>query len=93
MDKFFRMYLYSVVALTLCGFILILSGSSGDGQSDIDKIIEAKRQVANTVNYPDTLVFHNMDTEVNGDKVTLTFTAENGFGVPSTYTKSIVIGR
>lgn len=56
------------------------------GGSDIDKIIAAKSIVINSANYPDTLDFHDMKTRVNGNRVSLTFTAKNGFGVPETYT-------
>lgn len=59
--------------------------------SDIDKILKAKDIVRGMVNYPDTLVFHDLYTKVNGNTVTLKFTAKNGFGVPETHTKDIKV--
>jgi len=56
---------------------------------DIDKILKAKDIVRNMVNYPDTLVFHDLYTIVKGNVVTLKFTCKNGFGVPETHTKDI----
>lgn len=58
---------------------------------DIDKIIKAKEIVKNMVNYPDTLVFHNLYTKVNGNTVTLKFTAENAFGVKETHVMDIKV--
>ena len=57
--------------------------------SDIEKIIKAKEIVKTIVNYPDTLVFHNLYTNVSGNTVTLKFTAKNAFGVPETRTMNI----
>ena len=56
---------------------------------DIDKILEAKDKVRAMVNYPDTLVFHEFHTKVNGNIVTLKFTCKNGFGVPETHVMDI----
>lgn len=58
---------------------------------DIDKIIKAKEIVKHMVNYPDTLVFHNLYTKVNGNTVTLKFTAKNAFGVPETHVVDIKV--
>jgi hypothetical protein len=58
---------------------------------DIDKIIKAKEIVKQMVNYPDTLVFHNLYTKVNGNTVTLKFTAKNAFGVPETHVVDIKV--
>lgn len=57
--------------------------------SDIDKILKAKEIVRSMVNFPDTLVFHEFSTKVNGNTVTLKFTCKNAFGVPETHTKDI----
>jgi ABC-type cobalt transport system substrate-binding protein len=57
--------------------------------SDIEKIMKAKEIVKTMVNYPDTLVFHNLYTQVSGNTVTLKFTAKNAFGVPETRTMNI----
>ncbi len=58
---------------------------------DIDKILKAKDIVRAMVNYPDTLVFHEFQTVVKGNTVTLTFTCKNGFGVPETHTMDIKV--
>lgn len=57
--------------------------------SEIDKILKAKDIVRSMVNYPDTLVFHDLYTKVSGNTVTLKFTCKNGFGVPETHIKDI----
>lgn len=54
----------------------------------VDLIISAKNKVRAKVNYPDTLDFHDMKTRVNGSSVTLTYTAKNAFGVPTTITET-----
>lgn len=66
-------------------------GCAESGNSEVDKIIKAKAIIKNTLNYPDTVDFHDMKTNVRGNSVTLTFSAKNAFGVSSTYTKTIVI--
>ena len=58
---------------------------------EIDKILKAKDIVRNMVNYPDTLVFHDLYTKVSGNVVTLKFTCKNGFGVPETRTLDIKV--
>jgi hypothetical protein len=58
---------------------------------DIDKILKAKDIVRGMVNYPDTLVFHDLYTKVNGNTVTLKFTCKNGFGVPETHIMDIKV--
>jgi hypothetical protein len=57
----------------------------------ITKILTAKNRVRNIVNYPDTLSFHEFDTQVSGNIVTLKFTCKNGFGVPETHTMNITV--
>lgn len=57
--------------------------------AEIEKIIFAKEVVRSRVNYPDTLDFHDMKTDVRGNTVSLTFTAKNAFGVPETHTMNI----
>lgn len=56
---------------------------------DINKILKAKEIVRSMVRNPDTLVFHEFQTKVSGNTVTLTFTCKNDFGVPETHTKEI----
>lgn len=58
---------------------------------EINKILKAKDIVRGMVNFPDTLVFHDLYTKVNGNTVTLKFTAKNAFGVPETHTKDIKV--
>lgn len=67
---------------------LLIFGCS-ETNSDIIKIIKAKEKVKHMHNYPDTVDFHDMETKVSGDYVTLKVTAKNGFGVPSTETFTI----
>lgn len=74
--------------LTNIALIVCIAGCDNTN-SDVDKILRAKDIVRSQVNFPDTLSFHEMQTQVSGNTVTLTFTAKNAFGVPSTYTKSI----
>ena len=64
-------------------------GSYSSSSSDIDKILAAKAKVRTMVNYPDTLDFHDLSTNVSGNTVTLKFTAKNAFGVPETHTMNI----
>lgn len=59
--------------------------------SDIDKILRAKSVVRMMVNFPDTLSFYEFDTKVRGNDVTLKFSCENAFGVPTTHTTTITI--
>ena len=66
---------------------------SGGGMDKIDKIIAAKGMARNMCNYPDTCSFSMWDEpKVVGDKVTLTFTAKNAFGVPETNTITFDVG-
>lgn len=85
MNKFWGL----VIGLLLVFSMIGKGCENGGGNSEVDKIIKAKAAVRNMVNYPDTLDFHELKTSVSGNSVTLTFTAKNAFGVPSTYTKTI----
>ena len=58
---------------------------------DIDKILKAKDIVRNMVNFPETLVFHDLYTKVRGNTVTLKFTCKNAFGTPETHTMDIKV--
>lgn len=71
--------------------VIILAGCSTSYDSDVDKILTAKRIVLGRLNYPDTADFHEMQTSVNGNNVTLVVTAKNAFGVPSTHTFNITV--
>jgi hypothetical protein len=89
MKKFFTAFLIGIVSIgTITGFISSPSVAMAD---DIDKILRAKDIVRAMVNYPDTLVFHEFSTKVNGNTVTLKFTCKNGFGVPETHTMDIKV--
>lgn len=68
--------------------VLLLAGCAV-GNSEVDKIIKAKQEVLSRLNYPDTADFHDMKTQVRGSTVTLTVTAKNAFGTPSTHTFNI----
>lgn len=69
-------------------FAVLLAGCDSSN-SDVDKILRAKEIVRSQLNFPDTADFHEMKTMVNGNTVTLTVTAKNAFGVPSTHTFNI----
>lgn len=56
---------------------------------EINKILKAKAIVKTMVNYPDTLVFHELYTKVKGNIVTLKFTCKNAYGVPETHVMDI----
>ena len=58
---------------------------------DIDKILKAKDIVRASVNFPDSLVFHEFSTKVSGNTVTLKFSCKNAFGVSETHTKDIKV--
>lgn len=79
------------IALVVIFVCLCLGGLKDDKSNDVDKIIRAKEIIRNQVNYPDTLDFHDMSTTVSGSRVELTFTVDNGFGVPSTHTMEILV--
>ncbi len=73
----------------LVGLLMIGCNTNRSTNDDIDKILKAKAVVRTMVNYPDTLDFHDMKTRVIGNKVYLTFTASNAFGVEETHTVDI----
>lgn len=76
----------------LCGLLVGWScRTDGDHAEKVNKIIAAKAVVRSKVNYPDTLSFHDMSTNVSGNTVTLKFTAKNAFGVPETHTMNIEV--
>ena len=81
-----------ILGLCLCGGVgSIIINPPVAVANDIDKILKAKDIVRNMVNYPDTLVFHDLYTKVSGNTVTLKFTCKNGFGVPETNIMDIKI--
>jgi hypothetical protein len=77
--------------LVFCAIFCMLFVGCESNSPDINKILVAKDRVKSIVNYPDTLSFHEFDTKVNGNVVTLKFTCENAFGVPDTRTMSFNI--
>ena len=80
-----------IFAPGFCGVFGPMPSVSVAVADDIDKIIRAKEIVKAMVNYPDTLVFHNLYTKVNGNTVTLKFTCKNAFGVEETRTMDIKV--
>ena len=76
-------------------FVILLSifafGCGTD--SSIDKILIAKQRVRSMVNYPDTLSFHEFDTNVSGNTVTLKFSCKNAFGVSETHTMNFTVNN
>ena len=90
MTKFIRAVMFAVIMTGFIGDIVVNPNVSV--ANDVDKIIaKAKEIVRDTVDYPDTLVFHVCYTKVNGNIVTLKFTAKNAFGVPETHIKDIKV--
>ena len=69
-------------------FAMFLAGCDSSN-SEVDKILRAKEIVRGQLNFPETADFHEMKTMVKGNTVTLTVTAKNAFGVPSTHTFNI----
>jgi hypothetical protein len=89
MKKFIRCF---VLALIFSGFIGdIIVHPNVAMADDIDKILKAKDIVRKMVNYPDTLVFHDLYTQVKRNIVTLKFTCKNGYGVPETHVMDIKV--
>ncbi len=89
MKKFISAF---IIGLSICGISnSIIVNPPAVVADDIDKILKAKEIVRNMVNYPDTLVFHDLYTNVSGNTVTLKFTCKNGFGVPETHTMDILV--
>lgn len=89
-------YLFAlfVVANMLCNFgynKVCLSGEYSISDDEINKILKAKEKVRSMVRNPDTLVFHEFSTKVNGNTVTLKFTCKNDFGVPETHIMDIKV--
>ena len=78
-----------ILGLSVCTMINTIISPNAAVANDIDKILKAKEIVRNMVNYPDTLVFHDLYTNVSGNTVTLKFTCKNGFGVPQTHIMDI----
>ena len=79
-----------VLAFAICGIVNSVIINPPVAMADnIDKILKAKEIVKSIVNYPDTLVFHDLYTQVKGNVVTLKFTCKNGYGVPETHIKDI----
>lgn len=70
--------------------VLALAGCDATSP-EVDKIIRAKQIVLSRLNFPDTADFHEFQTSVRGNKVTLTVTAKNAFGVPSTHTFEVEV--
>lgn len=89
MKKFFMSIMLGLVAMGMINTFVINPPSVK--ADDIDKILKAKDIVRGMVNYPDTLVFHDFSTKVNGNTVTLKFTCKNAFGVPETHVMDIKV--
>jgi len=70
-------------------FIIHPNNAMAISDDEINKILKAKEIVKTMVNYPDTLVFHELYTKVKGNIVTLKFTCKNAYGVPETHVMDI----
>lgn len=81
------------VSLVSCvdHFIINPTNAMAISDGEINKILKAKEIVRSMVNYPDTLVFHDLHTKVSGNTVILKFTCKNAFGVPQTHTLEIKV--
>jgi hypothetical protein len=89
MKKFISAF---IIGLAICGITnSVIINPAHVVADDIDKILKAKNIVRNMVNYPDTLVFHDLYTKVSFNTVTLKFTAKNAFGVPETHILDIKV--
>jgi hypothetical protein len=88
-----KFFIYTCLFLTFSNQIVCDSTASEIRISDeeINKILKAKEIVKNMVNYPDTLVFHDLYTKVSGNTVTLKFTCKNAFGTPETHVLDIKV--
>jgi hypothetical protein len=90
MKKFFSSIV--IVCATFGGINAFCHNSAmAISDDEINKILKAKEIVRAMVNYPDTLVFHDLYTKVSGNTVTLKFTCKNAYGVPETHTKDIKV--
>ncbi len=74
--------LAQMVITTVAGCVGCDSGLSGDAK--IERIIDAKARARAMCNYPETIRFNDMQTTDS----TITFSAENAFGVRETHTIS-----
>lgn len=92
MTKFIRFFVLAALVIGFVGDIVVRPNvAMAISDADIMKILKAKEIVKGMVNYPDTLVFHDFYTKVNGNTVTLKFTAKNAFGTPETFIKDIKV--
>jgi hypothetical protein len=79
-----------IISSIVLASVIIASGCS---DPKVDKILAAQGMARSMCNYPDTCTFSFFDTPVvDGNKVTLTFTAKNAFGVPETNTVTFDVG-
>lgn len=74
-----------------CDYSCVIADTIKISDEEINKILKAKDIVRGMVNFPDTLVFHDLYTKVSGNTVTLKFTCKNAFGVSETHTKDIKV--
>jgi len=93
-EKMMKKIVVALVLIVACGSAancVYADGATKIDDNEINKILKAKEIVRGMVNFPDTLVFHEFATKVNGNTVTLKFTAKNAFGVPETHVKDIKV--
>ena len=92
MSRFIRVTMFAILTVGFLGDIVVRPNTAvAINDNEINKILKAKDIVRSMVNYPDTLVFHDLYTKVSGNTVTLKFTCKNGFGVPETHIKDIKV--
>jgi len=93
-EKMMKKIVVALVLIVACGSAancVYADGATKIDDNEINKILKAKEIVRGMVNFPDTLVFHEFATKVNGNTVTLKFTAKNAFGVAETHVKDIKV--
>lgn len=92
MKKFLGLVIISMAMFSgIDRFIVNPDSVMAISDEEINKILKAKDIVRAMVNYPDTLVFHDLSTKVSGNTVTLKFTCKNAYGVPETHVKDIKV--
>lgn len=92
MKKFLGLIVISMGMFSMIDhFIVNPSNAMAISDEEINKILKAKEIVRNMVNYPDTLVFHDLHTKVSGNTVTLKFTCKNAYGVSETHVMDIKV--
>ena len=89
MKKLLSVLISSIVTCGIINSFVINPVFTIAQDPNLTKAIIARDIVRNMVDYPDTLVFYDCFTVVNGNVVTLKFSCKNGFGVSETHTLDV----